>query len=334
VGLDEAERPWTPPGGVEPDRLSARMPDIRALELLLSVARYGSLGRAARRHDITQPAAGSRIRNLERLLGLALIERSASGSRLTPEGAMVADWAREVIRAAGRLEAGVAALRAQHEDRLRVAASMTIAEYLIPGWLVELRNRWVRMSVALRVANSGDVARLVVEDGADIGFVEGPGHPEGLRSKVVARDRLRLVVAPGHPWARRRRPVSAAELAAAPLVTRERGSGTRETLEAVLAPHGPLAVPLVELSSTTAIKSSVEAGVGPAVVSSLAVAQEVADGRLVAVEVADVELGRLLRAVWPAGRRLNGIPRDVVAVACRRRDGPGPQNPALGVQSR
>lgn len=301
-----------------PDRLTPRVPEIRALELLLSVARCGSLGRAAREHGISQPAAGSRIRNLEGLLGLALIERSASGSRLTPDGAMVAQWAREVVRAAAGLEAGVAALRTQHEHRLRVAASMTIAEYLMPGWLVELRSRRLQTAVALHVANSTEVARLVLDGAVDIGFVECPELAEGLQSMVVGHDRLRLVVAPGHPWARRHRPVTAVELAATPLVAREPGSGTRETLEAVLCEFGPLAAPLVELSSTTAIKSSVAAGVGSAVLSSLAVAGEVADGRLVGVDVADVQLHRLLRAVWPAGRQLSGILRDVVAIAGQR----------------
>ncbi|NKQ52370.1 LysR family transcriptional regulator [Amycolatopsis sp. K13G38] len=297
------------------ERLSTRVPEIGALELLLSVARCGSLGQAAREHGISQPAAGSRIRNLERLLGLALIERSAAGSRLTPEGAMVEQWAREVVRAAAGLDAAVAALRAHHERRLRIAASMTVAEYLIPGWLTELHARRPRATVALRVVNSTEVAQLVAADAADIGFIEGPEMPEGLQCQVVGRDRLRLVVAPTHPWARRRYPVSAADLAATPMVVREPGSGTRDTVEAVLAEHGPLAAPLVELSSTTAIKAAVEAGLGPAVLSSLAVAAELADGRLVAVEMAGVELGRVLRAVWPAGRRLTGILRDVVAVA-------------------
>jgi molybdate transport repressor ModE-like protein len=299
--------------GAEP--LSPRVPEIGALELLLSVARLGSLGQAAREHGISQPAAGSRIRNLERLLGLALIERSAAGSRLTSEGAMVADWARDVVRAATRLEAGVAALRAHHEHRLRIAASMTIAEYLVPHWLVELRHRRPGATVALHVANSAEVARLVLGDAADIGFVEGPGLPEGLCSQDVGADHLCLVVPAGHHWVGRRGPVSLAELARTPLVAREPGSGTRETLAAVLADHGSTVAPVVELSSTTAIKAAVEAGVGPAVVSSLAVAAEVADGRLVAVDVAGVDLGRRLRAAWPAGRRLTGVLRDVLAVA-------------------
>lgn len=295
--------------------LSPRVPEIGALELLLSVARLGSLGRAAREHGISQPAAGSRIRNLESLLGLPLIERSAAGSRLTRDGAMVADWARPVVRAAAALDAGVTALRLQREGRLRMAASLTVAEYLVPAWLVELRSRRPRTTVALRVANSDDVARLVLAGEADIGFVEGPALPEGLDCRVVGRDQLVLVVAPAHRWARRHRPVDPAELAATPLVSRERGSGTRYALEAVLSGYGGLAAPLVELSSTTAIKAAVVAGVGPAVLSSLAVAGEVAQGRLIAVPVAGVELSRLLRAVWPAGQVLTGVLRDVLAVA-------------------
>ncbi|HEX6445184.1 MAG TPA: LysR family transcriptional regulator [Streptosporangiales bacterium] len=295
-------------------RLSSRMPEIGALELLLTVARLGSLGRAAREHGISQPAAGSRIRHLEGLLGLSLVERSSLGSRLTSEGAVVADWAKQVVSAALALDAGVAALRARHEGRLRLAASLTIAEYLIPHWLAELKGRRPEATVALRVANSTEVARLVLADEVELGFIEGPDLPHGLQHRLVGRDRLQVVVAPGHRWARRRRPIAASELAATPLVQREPGSGTRETLETVLAPHGDLAFPLLELSSTTAIKAAVEEGIGPAVLSSLAVADDVAEGRLVAVPVADLDLHRMLRVIWPTGRKLTGVLRDVVAV--------------------
>src|SRR5262249_29028476 len=104
--------------------LSPRVPELGALELLLSVARLGSLGKAAREQGISQPAASSRVRYMEHLLGLPLLERSSSGSRLTPTGALVVDWARDVVESAAALDAGVAALRAQRATRLAVAASM------------------------------------------------------------------------------------------------------------------------------------------------------------------------------------------------------------------
>lgn len=299
--------------------LSTRVPDIGALDLLLSVARLGSLGRAAQEHGISQPAAGSRIRNLERLLGLSLIDRSALGSRLTAEGAMVANWARAVISAAETLDAGVSALRSDHEGRLRIAASLTVADYLLPTWLTDLRARRPDATVELRVVNSAEVSRLLLAGQAGLGFVEGPEVPAGLESRVLGHDRLVVVVAPTHPWARRRRPIDLAQLAGTPLVQREPGSGTRDTVEAVLGGQPCVVQPVVELSSTTAIKAAVEAGLGPAVLSRLAVADELRRDMLVAVEVVDADMVRELRAVWVAGRRLGAEYRDVLAVAMRHR---------------
>ncbi|MGH3425518.1 MAG: LysR family transcriptional regulator, partial [Nocardioidaceae bacterium] len=209
--------------------LSPWVPDLPALELLASVAMTGSFGRAAQEHGISQPAVSSRIRHLERRLGLPLVERSTRGSKLTAEGAMVVEWARALLDTAGQLEAGVAALRRSREGKLRVAASLTIAEYLMPAWLVAVSRDHTEIEVSLGVGNSVEVERRVLGDEADIGFVETPTVPATLTSRVVGRDHLSVVVAPAHPWARRRRPITATELARTALVQREDGSGTRET---------------------------------------------------------------------------------------------------------
>lgn len=298
-----------------PMPLSTRVPDIRALDLLLSVARLGSLGRAAAEHGITQPAAGSRIRHLENLVGQPLIERSALGSRLTTEGALVADWARDVVGAANALDAGIDALRTRSEERIRLAASLTVSEYLAPHWLIALRDRRPDAALSLRAVNSTEAARAVLEGEVDLGFLEGPELPEGLEARTIARDHLVVVTAPDSAWADRRRPLDPAELAATAMVHREPGSGTRHAFESAVRAHGSPAEPVAELSSTTAIKAAVEAGVGPAVLSSLAVAADLALGRLRRVEVTGLDLGRDLRAVWPAGRRHNSVVRDVLAVA-------------------
>jgi len=298
--------------------LSPRVPELGALDVLLSVARLGSLGQAAREHGISQPAVSSRIRYMERLLGLALLERSAQGSRLTPAGTLVVDWARDVVDAAGSLDVGVAALRARQSGHLRVAASMTIAEYLMPGWLVTMRREFPELGVSLALANSTEVVARVLAGEAELGFVEGPTVPAGLRARILARDSLEVVVAPNHPWARRRRPVEAAELAATRLIQREPGSGTRYTLARVLDGLGPVAEPLLELSSTTAVKAAVATGMAPAVISSLAISTDLAEHRLVAVPVTGLDLRRSLRAVWPVGRRLLGPARDLLAVAARQ----------------
>ncbi|MEU6808695.1 LysR family transcriptional regulator [Streptomyces sp. NPDC046831] len=300
--------------------LAHRVPDLGALELLLAVARLGSLGGAARELGITQPAASSRIRSMERQLGVALVDRSPRGSRLTDAGALVTDWARRVVEAAEAFDAGAQALRDRRDSRLRVAASMTIAEYLMPGWLIALRARRPDTAVSLLAGNSAVVAQRLFADEADLGFVEGLTVPSGLDTAVVARDRLVVVTAPGHPWARRRRPLAAEELAATPLILREEGSGTRQVLDTAL---GGLARPLIEVSSTTAVKASAVSGAGPAVLSELAVGEELSLRRLVRIPVHGVTLKRDLRAVWPTGHRPVGPARELLTLTrCRPSAGP------------
>lgn len=297
--------------------LAHRVPDLGALELLLAVARHGSLGRAAREVGITQPAASSRIRSMERQLGVALVDRSPRGSRLTDAGALVTDWARRIVEAAEAFDAGAQALRARRDSRLRVAASMTIAEYLLPGWLIALRAERPDTAVSLQAGNSAAVAERLLADEADLGFVEGLAVPDGLEGAVVAHDRLVVVAAPSHRWARRRGPLTAAELSATPLILRERGSGTRQVLDAALAEQGGLAEPLLELASTTAVKAAAVSGAGPAVLSELAVTEELASRRLVEIPLDLAPLARALRAVWPTGHRPTGPARDLLSLTQR-----------------
>jgi DNA-binding transcriptional LysR family regulator len=180
---------------------------------------------------------------------------------------------------------------------------MTVAEYLMPGWLMAFRRARPDVAVSLRVSNSEAVGDLVRSEDVDVGFIESPAVPTQLMSRRVAADRLAVVVARGHRWARRRAPVTAAELAATPLVVREPGSGTRIALERALHDY-ETAPPLLELSSNAAVKVAVETGAAPAVLSDLAVAAEVRDGRLREIPVSGLRLTRPLRAVWPRRRRL------------------------------
>lgn len=302
--------------------LSSRVSDLASFDLLLSVAALGSMGRAADHHGISQPAVSTRLRSLETAVGVSLLERSPRGTALTAAGALVADWARHAVDAAALLDEGLAALRAEQTGRLRVAASLTVAEYLLPGWLHALHADMPDVSVALTSHNSTNTADDVRSGAADIGFVEGPAIPSDLDARDVGHDRLTLVVASTHPWARRRT-VGPALLARTSLVSREQGSGTRTMLEQALhhAGHPPTATPALELGSTTSIKNAVARGTAPAVLSSLAVSPELAAGTLVAVPVSGLDLSRTLRAVWPAHRRLTPPAQALLTIAERRRGG-------------
>ena len=315
--------------------LGPRMPELTALEVLLAVARTGSLGAAAREVGTSQQAVSARISNLEALTGVPLVTRSRRGSMLTPNGVLVAEWAARLLDVAAELDEGLAGLRADRRSRLRVGASLTVAEHLLPGWLVALRQEAERrgqpaVDFVFAAANSDTVIAQVRAGDVDLGFIEGPRVPSGLANRVVGRDELVVVVRPDHPWARRRSELTPRELAAVPLVTREAGSGTRETYDAALdaalgsaAGHAASARPVLELSTTAAVRGAVLAGAGPAVLSALAVGEDLASGRLRRIPVAGLDLRRSLRAIWLGGatgatrQPPAGPVRDLISLAAR-----------------
>ncbi|HYZ52203.1 MAG TPA: LysR family transcriptional regulator [Streptosporangiaceae bacterium] len=298
--------------------LPPRVSDLTSFDLLLSVAELGSIGRAAAAHRMSQPAASARLRHLEHELGVCLLKREARGARLTTVGELVAGWAQPVVDRAADLEAGIAALRVERHTHLRIAASLTVAEYLLPRWLIALRAADPDTVTALSCGNSTEVAVQVLAGEAEIGFIEGPKVPAGVQAREVARDELAVVVAPSHEWARRRR-ACATELATTPLVSREPGSGTRQAWEQAVREQldTDLAAPVLEVSSTTAIKAAAMGGIGPAVLSVRAVAAELAAGTLVRLAVPGLDLTRRLRAIWPTGHDVRGPARDLLAIALR-----------------
>jgi DNA-binding transcriptional LysR family regulator len=198
-----------------------------------------------------------------------------------------------------RFAAGVEALREGVEPHLRVAASLTIAEYLLPDWLIECRKSREDWAVDLEVENSVIVADRVATRAVDVGFVESPRHFEGLTSEVIGHDELIIVVGHSHPWTRRRAPLTPAHLASAALLLREPGSGTREFFDDAMRregfeppqPHGVF-------GSTTALKAAVAGGTACTVLSELAVVPELASGRLVRIPTEGLDLTRTLRAIW------------------------------------
>jgi DNA-binding transcriptional LysR family regulator len=299
--------------------LSSYVPGLDALELLVGVSRTGSLSRAGAERGISQPAASMRIKSIETQVGVRLVERGPSGSRLTPAGSLLAEWATDVLQAAGRLDVGITSLRETRSTHLRIASSLTIAEQLLPGWLTALRAWRPATAVSLAAVNSTSVADLVLTGQAELGFVEGPRIPRGLTTRTVGVDTLLLVCAPASPLARRAgRPLTADELAVLPLVEREAGSGTRASLDAALtAVVTPLLrpTPLLEVSSTTAIRAAVTAGVGPAVVSSLTVQDDLAGRQLIQIPIDGIDLSRHLRAVWLRHTTLRDCGRDLMSMA-------------------
>ncbi|MBA8795938.1 molybdate transport repressor ModE-like protein [Friedmanniella endophytica] len=299
------------------------LPPLESLALLTEVARTGSIGGAARAVGLTQQSASERLAGMERQVGVPLLHRGARGTGLTAAGRVLVEWSARLLAVAGEVDAAIGALRDERDRTLRIAASMTVAEHLLPRWLAVFRQQRstddADASVSLRAANSAEVVALVASGGADLGFVEGAERPRQLRSCEIADDELVLVVAPGDRLARRRRPLGPAEVAALALTSREPGSGTREVVDQALAAHGLRSVaPAVEVSTATAARESVLAGGAPAFLSRATVDRDLAAGSLVRVATTGLDTRRTFRAVWVGDTRPPAGPvRQLVAVAIR-----------------
>jgi DNA-binding transcriptional LysR family regulator len=289
--------------------------DLVSLAVLSAIAETGSISAAGRATGMTQQAASERMRRLERRLGIPLLRRGARGTTLTTEGAVAAQWASGVVEAAERFATGVAALRGGAGPSA-VAASLTVAEYLLPGWLLAMQASGTHDGeLSVTAANSRRVLELVADGTHPLGFIESPQPTGDLTTVTVARDELVLVVGRSHAWAGRAS-VSLAALAGTPLVTREPGSGTRQSVEQAMSAEGHTpAPPLLELPTTAAIRTVVASGAAPAVLSILAVRDDIAAGRLVRVRVRDHRFIRELRAVHAGDGTLGPRLRSLLDIA-------------------
>jgi DNA-binding transcriptional LysR family regulator len=251
-----------------------RTADIIELRAFCAAADLGSLGRAARLLNVSQPALSKRLRMLEALAGARLLERSPRGVTLTPAGTRLYVEARKLLAQADEVESLMAGLSGE-EQPVRLATSHTIAEFVLPGPLVEFeRKRERHLSVELVIANSLVVRELVREGRAEFGIaaVDDDAPSDGvLRELPFCEDTVVVAVPEGHDWAKLDEvPMDA--LVCTPMVMRDPSANTRRTIEAALATRGlTLAPPLAEVGSTSAAKATAISECAPVLLSRLAV---------------------------------------------------------------
>jgi DNA-binding transcriptional LysR family regulator len=250
---------------------------------------------------LTASAVSKRLRSLEQRTGAVLFERGRFGLRSTAAARVLYPEAKAALAALADAERAVR----EHGDRsprmLALAASHTIGEFLLPGWLAAFRQTRPDIRVQIDIVNSLRVLAAIRHGDADIGFVEGIDSLNGLESLTLHRDELVVVVARTHRWARRRS-LSARELLTEPYLAREAGSGTRSVAAAALADRGFELTPALEAASSQSLKRALESG-GFALMSRLAVTAEVSAGVLRVLAIRDADLNRELRAVRTPRRR-------------------------------
>lgn len=294
--------------------------DLRRLEAFVTVARERSFTRASLRLHLSQSAVSQQVVALEREVGARLLDRTRRRVDLTPAGVAFFEHAERILAEAELAQRSVAAAGGAVAGELAIAASLTTAAYVLPPAVAALVAAHPDVRVAMRVENTEDVVHGLLRGDADVGFVEGDVHADGVRLERFSEDELVVIVAASHRLAASDE-IRLTDLAAEPFVQRESGSGTRQVAETALANAGfdPATLRVVaELSGIDAIKSAVEAGLGLAIVSALTIRKELRLNTLVARPIEHVEMRRPLSAVFAAGRAESAAARELVSLAARR----------------
>jgi len=246
-----------------------RTPDINELRSLRVAADSGTLGRAAMRLGISQPALTKRLQGLEQLAGQRLLERSPRGVALTPAGRRLYEEAGPLLDTATRIEELLAGMR-QHAAPLRLAASHSACDAFVTDVLAAVSEER-GPAVELIAANSQVVRGLVGDGRADLGVAASrPGATPNpaVREILIAPDEIVCGVPPGHPWARRAR-IPQADFLRTPMIVRDPASNARWTVDAELRRRGlEAAPPLAEVATPAAAKHEALAHSVPVLLST------------------------------------------------------------------
>jgi DNA-binding transcriptional LysR family regulator len=275
---------------------------LRQLEIFATVARTGSLTRAAAEVHLTQPAVSMQLKQLEEAVGIPLAEPAGRGIQLTDAGREFAEHVEEVLERVAHLEELAARWRGVRSGRVRLGVVST-AKYFIPRLLAQFLKSHPGVDFRMTIHNREQIVEQLRANTVDFAIMGRP--PEGIDcvATAFAPNPLGIVAAPEHPLSRRRG-MKPAELANEAFIVREPGSGTRAAMERFFAAHHVKWRTAMEMASNESIKQAVIAGLGLGFLSLHTVRGELAAGRIVALDVEGLPVQRQWYAVRRASRRL------------------------------
>jgi LysR family transcriptional regulator, transcriptional activator of the cysJI operon len=269
------------------------------LKVFQSVAKNQSFTKASRELFLSQPAVSKHIQELEKSYGAPLFERSGNKIRLTIGGELLLRHSEEITAAYNQLEYEMQLLKGQHSGELRLGASTTIAQYVLPTLLALFTEKFPQVKISLLNGNSQEVEKALLNHQIQLGMVEGIIRQPHLKYTDYLQDELVAIVHTKSKLAHLES-IVLEHLTSLPLVLRERGSGTLDVLEKALQNHHLKLSDLnirMQLGSTESIKSFLDNANCMGIVSIRSISKDLLNGRFKVVEIENLDLHRTLSFV-------------------------------------
>ncbi len=277
------------------------------LKVFRIVAQHLNFSRAAEELSLSQPAVTQQIKTLEDEYGIPLFDRSGGRIALTPAGMALLPYANRLKAISDEAYEIVTGTGGDHAGKLALGASQTIGQYLLPRLVAAFLRENPRTAITAMSGNTDEMLAALTTGRIQLAMIEGPGLRKDVHLEPFMEEQMVLVVPASHEWADQEIDVDA--LKQEHLLMREFGSGSRRVVEGALAKAGLKKKDLkttMELDSTEALLSAVEAGLGVTFVSPWAVRNQLTLGTLRLARVKKLRLARMFSLAYPVGPEPSG----------------------------
>ncbi len=263
--------------------------NLHQLRIFYEVARAQSFSAAGEKLQLTQPAVTWQIKKLEDYYELQFFERTGKKIFLTEEGRTLLEFADPILNLSREAEEALADLKGLSRGTLRIDTVFTFGDYYLPSLLQGFHGKYPRIVFQVNTGNTSQIIENTLAHKNDISFVAYDPQNAKLRVQEIITDVLVGVVAPNHPFARKKS-IRLRDLNGQPLILREKGSSPRRILDEIFQQRRISPQIVLESASTPAIKKTVEQGMGIAILSQQVIKEELQSNRLTKLTIRDAEI--------------------------------------------
>lgn len=255
---------------------------LKQLALFQAIAKFENVTQAAEAQFLTQSATSMALSSLENQLGQPLFDRVGKKLLLNANGKHILPKVVEIIDRAKELEVALKASPTHLPGTLKIGASSTIGNYVLPKIICQFMAKYPAVKVKLQVGNTEQIIHELLKFNIDIGFIEDSCHEPHIKSSIWQHDKLILFASPNY-WLANKKRINLHDIQQAEWILREQGSGTRSVFEKAMGNEIKNLSIILELGSTEAIKQAVKENIGMSCLSKSTLAAEIAAGELVEI---------------------------------------------------
>lgn len=284
---------------------------LRHLKIFVTVCECEGVTAAAEKLYIAQPSVSLAISELEDYYGIKLFDRISRKLYLTEVGKQFLQYAQYIVSLFNDLETQI-----KNWDQigvLRIGASITIGNYLLPGFVQEFKERYSQMTVTAIIDNSENIENQILCNGIDFALIEGSPHNPAIHGQDFMEDELVLICSAAHPFAMQKE-IGIGDLAEQNFILREKGSAGREIFDSIMQLNGIQITPSWQSVSTQAIVRAVAKGLGISVLPYLLVKSDLEAKTVCQVKIKDVSFKRKLFIIYHKNKFLTNAMREFISI--------------------